>query len=254
VTTWFQAELERFLPRPGAPPKALARFHDGECKILEGKPYEAKSGWTTYGNCWLRSRLEQSLRADLDGYFVGISPPCDWPEGTAVMLPMTAGKHRCTFATIFWHANYPRVQHELEKGSLRGAAVVSSSGGHYTVPARGAVEPWDIDALVTELLDEERTILVSAGPCACIIVHQYWLRCPPERRQTILDIGSAVDYLTKPGEATRHYAEANSPYRNHHCSWNQSAPWGRKKGKRKPRGWKGHLWKNAKQNPGQGSS
>lgn len=255
MTSPFAADFLRLMPRDGEPPKALARFHDGECKILQGLPYSAQSGWTTHGNCWLRGRLEQSLRADLDGYFVGISPPCDWPEGTHTMLPMTAGPERRTFATIFWHANYRRIRDELEKGSLVGSAVVSSQGGDYDVPDRGAVEPWDIDELVTRLLDEERTILVSAGPCACIIVHQYWLRCPPERRQTILDVGSAVDYLTKPGAPTRHYSEPNSSYQDHHCSWTENAvPWGRKSRKKNPRGWKGHLWRKANQNAGPGSS
>ncbi len=233
----FRADLERFLhPKE---PVALARFHDGECHMLQGEPYNARSGWRLYRPSWMQDRLVASLEADMEGYWVGISPPCDWPEGTAVFRPHVATVRRMTFATIFWHSNYAPFMAAIKGGSLKDACIVTSGKGDYKVPKNGAVEPWDLDGLVDELLQEQRTILVAAGPCACVIVHEYWKRADPQKRQTILDVGAAIDPIVH-GRNTRDFHDPSSPLRQHVCSFQTSVPWAKKKAK-KPKGWRGYL-------------
>ncbi|HEV3003349.1 MAG TPA: glycosyltransferase, partial [Pirellulales bacterium] len=68
------------------------------------------------------------------------------------------------------------------------------------------------------LLPVRRPILVSAGPAACIVVHKYWQRATPERRQTIVDVGSAIDELTK-GRKTRQYQVPGTRTAELVCSW-----------------------------------
>jgi hypothetical protein len=232
----FQRDLERFVSP--SRPVALARFHDGEYHVLQGQPYDARSGWHVYRESWIRQRLLAALRANLEDYWVGISPPCDYPVGTAYYRSQVQTANR-TFATIFWHSNYGRVRETL--GDLDGFAVVGCTPQcDYPVPANGVAEPWDIDALVAQLREERRPILVAAGPSACVIVHDYWRTTPPRERQTILDIGAAIDPVLH-GRRTRDFQEPNSPLLKHSCDWSSSVPWSPKASRRKLRGNKARL-------------
>lgn len=224
TTNRFQADFARVLDL--SRPVALSRFHDGELRLLRGEPYKARSGWSISQESWLRPRLEKALRAELDDYLVGISPPCDFPQGTAFYLSHVRPNRR-TFATLFWHANYHQFVAALQ-GPLKGACIVTSGRGHYQVPANGVATRWDLDGLVTQLLEERRPILVAAGPCACVIVHEYWCRQRPELRQPILDVGAAVDPVVH-GKSTRDFHDPASILRNHSCSWDQCVPWASEK-------------------------
>jgi hypothetical protein len=62
------------------------------------------------------------------------------------------------------------------------------------------------------LLDSDRPIVVSAGPAACLIVHNYWLRASPEKRRSI------IDELTK-GRKTRQYQVPGSRTAELVCRW-----------------------------------
>jgi hypothetical protein len=77
---------------------------------------------------------------------------------------------------------------------------------------------FDLDALVRRLLAVRRPILVSAGPAACVIVHEYWQRAVPEQRQVIVDVGSAIDELTK-GRKTRQYQVPGTRNAQLVCTW-----------------------------------
>lgn len=219
----FASDLERFL-HPKAP-LALARFHDGEYHILRGEPYKAKSNWSVYEPSWLRDRLLAALEADLEGYWVGISPPCCFPQATAYFRSQV-NTHLLTYATVFWFANFSRTRKTLYErvNAGRCATVGCTARCDYRIPANGVASPWDLDGLVGRLLDEERPILLAAGPSACIIAHEYWKRAPADSRQTILDVGAAMDPLLH-GKPTRHFQEGSSNLRTHRCSWTQSAPW-----------------------------
>jgi hypothetical protein len=76
----------------------------------------------------------------------------------------------------------------------------------------------DIDAIVERLLGVERPILLAAGPASCVIAHKYWMRADPRRRQTIVDVGSAIDELTK-GRTTRQYQLPGTRTAELICKW-----------------------------------
>lgn len=231
----FRSDLGRFLDP--AEPVALARFHDGEYHVLRGAPYDARSGWHVYRASWLRDRLYEALTADLDGYWVGISPPCDYPLGTAYYRSHVSTQRR-TFATLFWHSNYRIFRSKV--GDLSSFCVVGCTDRcEVRVPANGVAKAWNIDEVVDQLLEKRQPILVAAGPCACIIVHQYWLRAPAETRQTILDVGAAIDPRIH-GRATRDFQKPGSRLASHSCRWDKSVPWS-KAAERKLKGYRARL-------------
>lgn len=232
----FKRDLDRFL-RPERP-VALGRFHDGEFRVLRGEPYKAGSGWRITGVSWMRDRLMAALRADLPDFWIGISPPCDWPMGTAYYRPLLRTR-QVTFATIFWHHNYPALTAASRREPFKSACVVSSGKGDYKIPSNGVAHAWDLDGLVTSLLNERRPILLCAGPAAAIIAHEYWQRSDPETRQTILDVGSALDPVVH-GRPTRHFQMPGTALRVHQCSWNVTVPWGRP-ARPTARSWRDHL-------------
>lgn len=233
----FKRDLERFTSSNR--PVALARFHDGEYHVLRGLPYDARSGWHLYRPSWLRERLAAALAADMDGYWVGISPPCDFPVGTSYYRSKVTTK-RLTYATLFWHANYPRFRSWATKAVKTSCVVGCSKKCDHQVPANGVANKWDIDALVEKLIREERTILIAAGPSACVIVHEYWKRCPVEKRQSILDVGASIDPIIL-GRPTRHYqTSAGRKLLSHTCSWDKTVPFSRS-AKHKVKGYRARL-------------
>lgn len=181
-------------------PFALARFADGELACIEGRahdPYGSRFGtetWSGSGPMPLRAQLRQSLEADLEGYYLGLSPMCCQGAcahrlGTRVNTP----PERRVAATLFSYGNHVRF-HELEKRlELRKRSVlVSGKGGDLQVPLDAINhEDW-LEPLLEKLLAVRgKPILVAAGPAACVLVHQYWLRA--EEPQVIVDIGSVLD-------------------------------------------------------------
>lgn len=216
----FAAALARFVePKQ---PLALGRFHDGEYHVLRGLPYNARSGWHLRGPSWIRDRLAAALAADLPDYWVGISPPCDFPRGTAFYRSQVKTKLR-TFATVFHHRNFPQAEAAFRGGPFANACIVACKKGDYEVPANGVSSKWDLDGLVTSLLAEKRPILLAAGPCAAVIAYEYWIRASEVERQTILDVGAAIDRRIH-GRSTRSFHDAG-PLRIHVCAWDQAVPW-----------------------------
>lgn len=204
-------------------PFALARFHDGEHAILENLPYSSASKWTTVGQeIWLRDELGEILRTHLDRFFIGISPPCCAPSAAHFYRRATTlHRTQITFATIFSNRNYRRVP--KLRARFQDAFIVSSGEGDVAVPKNGVSESWDVDAVVEELLTVDRPILVAAGPCANLIIHRYWDRQDPEKRQTIIDVGAALDVQIH-GHKTRHYQEVTSAALHHSCDWTAWEP------------------------------
>lgn len=69
--------------------------------------------------------------------------------------------------------------------------------------------------------DGERAIcmgqpLVSAGPASAVIIHKYWQRA--RRKQTIVDVGSAIDERLK-GCKTRPYQQPGTRTSELICQW-----------------------------------
>ncbi len=206
-------------------PFCFVRFNDGELAVLQGKPYKAASGWRLRRKeeSWLREPLLQALRARLPGYHVGLSPACCLSKAVIfyrreVQVP----DPQVTFSTLFFNYNYAQA---LKFFRQLDAALVSCKNGDFKVPSDGVNREWDIDALVEQLLEVKKPILLAAGPSACVIGHRYWERVlerqTQDRRfrpQSIIDVGATLDTVVHGGR-TRLYHDASNPLRGHLCVW-----------------------------------
>jgi SAM-dependent methyltransferase len=195
-------------------PFAFVRFGDGERAICIGRPVEAQDGWSYDGLAsQFAGDLNASLRYNDPNYYMGISDGCcDRPSRDWYLSQLTVPIHQVTFANIFVNGNYRRFR-QLE---LAGTVIVSSGRGDIQVPEDLVNGDYDLDGIINQLLSVDRPILVAAGPASCIIVHKYWMRA--ERRQTIVDVGSAIDELTK-GRKTRQYQFPGSRTAELICTW-----------------------------------
>ncbi len=179
-----------------------------------GKPIEAGDGWNSPGGSTPFSRdLIASLECDLEGYFIGIPDTCCDADAHAWYLGMArAPLERLTFANIFVNANYQR----FRKLDLSGMAIVAPFNADFVVPENLVERHAEIDPLVDRLLEVDRPILVAAGPAANVIIHKYWQRA--KTKQTIVDVGSAIDERLK-GAKTRRYHLPGSPTADRVCLW-----------------------------------
>jgi hypothetical protein len=208
-------------------PFAFVRFHDGEHAILEGLPYRAASKWRTNGkDVWLRDELRAALDTTLDRFYVGISPPCCTPRAAEYFRRFVRGD-KVTFATLFQHRNYTRVE-ELRAKFPNALLIGSSSMAELRVPADGISAKWDLQGLVDEMLTIDRPFFVAAGPCANVIIHRYWSLQDDDKRQTAIDVGAALDLLLHK-TTTRHYHHPSSKLLLHECEWEKWTPFGRRK-------------------------
>jgi hypothetical protein len=198
------------------PPFAFVRYGDGERAICMGKPIDGTDGWRyAGGQSAFQEALLAALRFNDRDYYVGISDSCcDAASHEWYLRQITVPPSQVTFANVFVNGNYQR----FRRLDLSGAATVAPEGGDYWVPADIMSTKFDIDLLVARLLGVKRTMLISAGPASAIIIHRYWQRAEPERRQVIVDVGSAIDELTK-GKRTRSYQVPGSRNAELVCSW-----------------------------------
>ena len=197
-------------------PFAFARFGDGERSICRGVPVTCADGWAYDGRkSSFASDLYASLICDAPDYYIGISDSCcDKDAHEWFLRHVKVPLERLTFANILVNGNYQR----FRALDLRDTTLVASEGGEFTVPEDIAAAGFEIDGLVEKLLKVRRPILVAAGPAACVIVHKYWMKADPESRQTIIDVGSAIDEITK-GRKTRRYHYPGSPTADRICRW-----------------------------------
>lgn len=194
-------------------PLALVRFGDGEGALLTGKAHVAANDeWTARaGHHWITDDLRASLVRNSPGYCVGLPPNCCLREYVVLHEQARAPLGQRTFATLFLHGNLHRMRELYE----RYKPIVVGNVGQIRVPKRivesGCI---DLDAIVEQMLQAERPMFVSAGPLANLLIDRYWQRQRIERRQTVLDVGSALDvFLT--GKPTRYYHEGK--LLSHHC-------------------------------------
>lgn len=202
-------DFEAILRAPS--PFAFVRFGDGEISILRGHKYTSADRWaiTGWSKCWFEDELRAIWGASSPGFCVGIPTRCCLaPFG---FPGCGAPESQQTFATLFLHANTPKIGALYE--AFPDPVVVSSSYGELRVPPDGVTIPWDLDGLVARLLESTRPIFLAAGPCANVIAWRYWQRQTPSRRVSILDLGSALDFLQ--GRSTRGY----HALRRHRCQW-----------------------------------
>lgn len=195
-------------------PFAFIRFGDGEHAIIAGQPHRSADAWSTVGSTWIRAELKETLSADLDGFCLGLPPPCCLLKGLGLRALVEAPINRQTVATLFMHGNLPRALELRDR--FAGAVEVSARYGDIRVPEDGVTQEWDVDAVVTQLLAVDRPILLAAGPLSNIIAYRYWTRQDPKLRQTILDVGSVLDVIH--GNVTRYY---HGQMNSHFCAWHE---------------------------------
>ena len=231
----YRGDLEDFIEAWKArEPLALTRFGDGEAAVLiqrEQLGYDAfvvdreseqwRSDQVTPA---FRQALDAALRCTEDGYYVGLlgrRGPQD-PHAEYVHKHVGVPMERQTFAEIFSYNNF----HRMPKGRrfARECCVVSSSSrpseeGYKSllIPKRDA-HLFDPKDTVEALLEVEIPILVAAGPFANVIVHQYWIAQAPDKRQPIVDIGSALDPWIH-GDITRSYQHPKNAHRKREYVW-----------------------------------
>jgi hypothetical protein len=182
-------------------PFALVRFGDGELALIDGRAHQSADAWRSLGPTWLRKELVDSLRAHMDGWHVGLPPLCCIGGGLKLRATARVPLARQTFATLFIHGNLARASELRDR--YKDAVIVGSWYGEIRIPADGVTQTWDVDSVVAKLLEVDKPILLAAGPCSNIIALRYWTRQASDKRQSIIDVGSAFDVLN--GKKTRHY-------------------------------------------------
>lgn len=194
-------------------PFALVRFGDGEAALLTGKAHKAANGEWSVGTAgsWITPALRESLARVADGYCVGLPPGCCLPAHVKLHHEARVPVASRTFATLFLHGNLERTPELIE--ALQPVFV--GRLGSIMVPDRGVEAPCDLDGIVEQMLAVERPMLVSAGPLANVLIDRYWQQQAPERRQIVLDVGSALDRALS-GKSSRHYHQGWTL--GHHCT------------------------------------
>lgn len=194
------------------PPYAFVRFGDGEAAIMRGDPHAAKSdGWEFRGGVNLLAPvLLAAARCSLPGFYIGISAEEHHQDAHRYLRQtVVTTAERITFAELFIFANYDR----WRSLDLRHCLTVGS-GGVFYVPPDAVVTDWDYRPTVDALIGEAGgPILVAAGPVANALIYDYWLRCPPDRRQVVLDVGSAIDERMKKRRTRRYHAPGSDKRR-----------------------------------------
>ena len=215
------------------PPFAFVRFGDGEAAIMRGRRHLAKSdGWEwPAGPDWqtcvknsLPWRLVDSLICREPGWHVGISSFVHHPgdhQYLAGLIDLFGGvrNEQVTFAEVFNFANYSRWLDVWNGLKDRGRVQLCCPSGLYPIPVNAmhcvagtgnADYRYVADWMIGDSKKGDRSpILVAAGPLANVIIHDYWLRCPPEHRRVIIDVGSAISE-TIHGRKVRHFQNPRS--------------------------------------------
>jgi hypothetical protein len=200
----FKTLTDALSPHYNGSAFAFSRYADGEAAIIFGREHKAKSdGWHWTGaKSDLPERLLDSLHCDLFGWHVGITCEDHHRLDHHALLKEVRTPF-VTFAEIFIFANYQRfcrldLSHCLTIGFK----------GEIKTPKTPDDPAWakTIDDLVPFMAECNRPMLVSAGPWACVLIHEYWKRCPKQLRRVVLDVGSALNT----GRRTRTYQKPSS--------------------------------------------
>jgi len=219
-------------------PFALARFGDGELKILkkERNPYpEFKYDPANPGDEVFRRRLLDTLMYVSPGYYVGV--PCPKCVGADRFLwaKATSGQPEAqlTFATLMVNSNYNFFLEEVvpQFSRYRIVMVCNRSCGLEGLPFpiardfRVGFDAWRNDHhLATQIPDyvaaenvRGALFILCAGPFANILARALHARAPCN---TYLDVGSALDpFLFGPRGRTRRYLRGDKRLLNEVCVW-----------------------------------
>lgn len=234
----YAALIAGILPGYYGPPYAFVRFADGEGAIMFGQQHAARSDLWAWSEGDSRKRRHRQLVDGLHaaisyvdpsptfnaarqrvppGWHVGITAGEHHPEWHRRLLPLAKVPiERISFAEIFGFGNYNKFVHldwcecftvggRIEKHDLQ-------------VPKRPNDPAWPkmIGDVVKELGKVRKPILVAAGPWAKVLILKYWQETPPDDRQVILDVGSALRLTHR---RTRAYHGRRSELRRWEPRW-----------------------------------
>lgn len=193
-------------------PFALVRFGDGEIALVDGVAHQSADQWRTAGPSWMRSEIIESLRYEADGWCVGIPTRCCLGNGVRINPAVRVPRERQTFATLFLHDNLRRAS--LLREHFSHAVLVGSWFGDLRIDPDCVSKPVDLDPIVAAMLTADTPILLAAGPAANVLALRYWKLQSPEKRQSVIDVGSALDVVH--GKQSRHF---HTTMTDHVCSW-----------------------------------
>jgi len=195
----FDAMMAGVLPGYDDAPYAFARYGDGEAAIISERKYRTKADDWTYpgGYSEMSQHLCNTLTANTPGYYIGLPSPTYEPKYLEELVRYVRVPHnRITWAKIFIDTNYKRFKAKMPSFIERCVVVSPSPMADIFVPPNG-VNPYCGDAIIDNIVTQLKRItvpvLVAAGPLSNIIIYRYWSKQPADSRQTILDVGSAID-------------------------------------------------------------
>lgn len=202
---------------------------------MAGRGHVAKSDgwkWPEGQQGWLAARLFAALRCNLPGWNIGITAEEHHPREHAEFcehLDFDADGH-VTLAEIFIFANYQRFRSlDLSRCLFVGPSV-DDDGFQIPLDAISRIgrvdNHWSWSPIVDRLIRKARCpIIVSAGPIAKPLIHEYWRKCPEDKRQVIVDVGSATDEQVR-GRRTRAYQKPGDARAEWRPKWkiDQTAP------------------------------
>ena len=201
-------------------PFAFVRFNDGERAILQNTPIPTADGWRV-GDPVMRRMMGDALNYKSPAYYKGITCQCCDPEGAEYYHRVLAeDARRLTFANLFVNGNAERAFEWIEGLATNWCVVSSYWGSDVRVPAR-----WDairdlehyVFGEVVRLIEQNRPILIAAGPLGKLLLHRYWTRVNDYGRHTIIDIGSVLDPVFR--GKSRNYHNPDHPNRKKICRW-----------------------------------
>lgn len=163
-------------------PFALARFGSLEHEIIWGREHRGSS---------LSLSLFRALQCQLPGWRMGIvSGERDPDAHQQLLLNTKIGLSYLTFSELWLAIS----QEELANISIDHMLTIGPSCTIET-PESPDDENWPaaVDELVPYMVNCGRTVAVSAGPWAPVILHRYWSECPVEKRQLVLDVGTPLE-------------------------------------------------------------
>lgn len=211
---------------------AMGRYADGERALLECRQIPTADGWKVPQEPnWITRELWGALRDDTDGWHLGLGCACcDIETHKMLRSHATLPESRRTFSSVFVNGNHDDFRDfctdiQIWKKCHFVACAPHENVAQY-IPANqytridaNAVNKWhkaDLRRLVDKLLLLHRPILLAAGPLGAVIANRYWHISTS--RQSIVDIGSALDPLLH-GRSTRNYLYEGHPNRRKHCTW-----------------------------------
>jgi len=190
---------------------AFTRFNTGEFGVLRGRLTHARgSGWvypggdTEYHRC-----MKAAWACRFPNWYVGIACPCcNPPEFKWYSQNMNVMRQRTTFATLFMGANWPASREWALDLRKKGWLLIGPAGKGVDIEVpENVFEPqeWDYEPVLNAMLRLDHPFLLAAGIAAKILAWRYWTH-PASPKQTVIDIGSALD-MELWGRATRVYLQ-----------------------------------------------